>query len=84
MRWLLGNLAHYTAEEAVGYRRMPELEQLILHRLQELDVLVREAYDAYDYKRIVAALSNFMNVEPERLLLRHPQGRALLRPAHRR
>jgi isoleucyl-tRNA synthetase len=32
---------------------MPELERLMLHRLSELDQLVREAYDAFDYKRIV-------------------------------
>jgi isoleucyl-tRNA synthetase len=63
MRWLLGNLAHYKPAEAVAYADMPELERLILNRLHELDGLVREAYDEYDYKRIVAALSNFMNVE---------------------
>jgi isoleucyl-tRNA synthetase len=63
MRWLLGNLAHYKADEAVVYADMPELERLILNRLVELDALVREAYEEYDYKRIVAALSNFMNVE---------------------
>lgn len=63
MRWLLGNLAHYKADEAVAYADMPELERLILNRLYELDALVREAYNSYDYKRIVAALSNFMNVE---------------------
>jgi isoleucyl-tRNA synthetase len=63
MRWLLGNLAHYRADEAVEYAQMPELEKLILHRLQGLDVLVREAYAEYDYKKIVAALSNFMNVD---------------------
>ncbi len=63
MRWLLGNLAHYKADEAVAHADMPELERLILNRLYELDVLVREAYDEYDDKRVVAALSNFMNVE---------------------
>jgi isoleucyl-tRNA synthetase len=63
MRWLLGNLAHFKANDAVALKDMPELERLILNRLVELDALVREAYDAYDYKRIVAALSNFMNVE---------------------
>jgi isoleucyl-tRNA synthetase len=63
MRWLLGNLAHYKADEAVAYADMPELERLILNRLYELDILVRDAYNEYDYKRIVAALSNFMNVE---------------------
>src|SRR3569623_1987397 len=63
MRWLLGNLAHYKPEEKVALKDMPELERLILNRLSELDALVREAYAQYDYKRVVAALSNFMNVE---------------------
>jgi isoleucyl-tRNA synthetase len=63
IRWLLGNLAHYKASERVDYADMPELERLVLHRLKELDGTVREAYDTYDYKRIIAALSNFMNIE---------------------
>ncbi|MGN6156583.1 MAG: isoleucine--tRNA ligase [Devosia sp.] len=63
MRWLLGNLAHFKPGERVALAEMPELERLILNRLSELDALVREAYAQYDYKRVVAALSNFMNVE---------------------
>jgi len=63
MRWLLGNLAHYKPNEAVALKDMPELERLILNRLSELDAQVREAYGQYDFKRVVAALSNFMNVE---------------------
>jgi isoleucyl-tRNA synthetase len=39
---------------------MPELERLMLHRLTELDVLVRKAYADFDYKRIFAALNAFM------------------------
>ena len=42
---------------------MPELEQLMLSRLAALDAVVRDAYDNYDYKRAVSALSNFMNLE---------------------
>ena len=63
MRWLLGNLAHFKDGERVAVKDMPELERLILNRLHELDAVVREAYREYAYKRIVAALSNFMNVE---------------------
>ncbi len=63
MRWLLGNLAHYKPDEAVAVADMPELERLILNRLAVLDQLVREAYRDYDYKRVVAALSNFMNID---------------------
>jgi len=39
---------------------MPELERLMLHRLAELDELVRKYYAEFDYKRIFAALSAFM------------------------
>ena len=42
---------------------MPELERLMLHRLAELDGTIREAYADYDYKRVVAALSQFMNTD---------------------
>ncbi|HEY0920212.1 isoleucine--tRNA ligase [Devosia sp.] len=63
LRWLLGNLAHYRPEERVEHARMPELERLILSRLAELDGQVREAYQGYDYKRVVALLANFMNIE---------------------
>jgi isoleucyl-tRNA synthetase len=42
---------------------MPELERLMLHRLAELDELVRQAYADFDYKRIFAALNAFMTVD---------------------
>ncbi len=60
LRWLLGNLAHFHAAERVAHDRMPELERLMLHRLAELDALVRGAYADFDFKRIFAALSAFM------------------------
>ncbi len=63
MRWLLGNLAHFKGEERVPFKDMPELERVILSRLAEVGDTVREAYDTYDYKRIVAVLSNFMNID---------------------
>jgi isoleucyl-tRNA synthetase len=60
IRWMLGNLAHFTAEDRVKLQDMPELERLMLHRLAELDQLVRQAYADFDYKRIFAALNAFM------------------------
>src|SRR2546421_8610520 len=62
-RWMLGSLAHFRAEDRVAFEAMPELERLMLHRLAELDALVREAYAAFDYKRIFAALTAFMTVD---------------------
>ncbi|MEL6946403.1 MAG: isoleucine--tRNA ligase [Pseudomonadota bacterium] len=62
LRWMLGTLAHHT-DETVPVDDMPELERLMLHRLAELDTVVRDGYDAFDFKRVFAALSNFTNIE---------------------
>jgi isoleucyl-tRNA synthetase len=62
VRWMLGTLAHDKGE-VVALADLPELEQLMLHRLAELDKLVREGYDAFDFKRIARALIDFANVE---------------------
>ncbi|HLH10616.1 MAG TPA: isoleucine--tRNA ligase [Methylovirgula sp.] len=61
IRWMLGSLAHY---EASGQKAdMPELERLMLHRLAELDEDVRQAYERFDYKRVVARLTGFLNTD---------------------
>jgi isoleucyl-tRNA synthetase len=60
IRWMLGSLAHFHEEDRVKLDKMPELERLMLHRLAELDALVKQAYADFDYKRIFAALSSFM------------------------
>jgi isoleucyl-tRNA synthetase len=60
VRWMLGSLAHFHEEDRVKADKMPELERLMLHRLVELDAVVRKAYADFDYKRIFAALSSFM------------------------
>jgi len=63
IRWMLGSLAHFKDEDRVKVEQMPELERLMLHRLVELDELVRKAYADFDYKRIFAALSAFMTAD---------------------
>ena len=63
IRWMLGSLAHFHEEDRVAFEKMPELERLMLHRLSELDELVRKAYADFDYKRIFAALSHFMTTD---------------------
>jgi isoleucyl-tRNA synthetase len=63
LRWMLGNLAHLRPGDEVAHAAMPELERLMLNRLAELDALVRQAYANFDYKRIFAALNQFMTVD---------------------
>ncbi len=62
VRWMLGTLAHDEGEE-IALADMPELERLMLHRLSQLDAVVREGYDAFDFKKIARALIDFSNVE---------------------
>ncbi|RWP73191.1 isoleucine--tRNA ligase [Mesorhizobium sp.] len=62
IRWMLGTLAHDDGEE-VPLDKMPELERLMLHRLSELDEVVRAGYDAFEFKRITRMLLDFMVVE---------------------
>ena len=59
MRFLLGNLAHYSPDQRVAYADMPELERFMLHRLWELDSVVRKAYENFDFKRVFSSLFNF-------------------------
>jgi isoleucyl-tRNA synthetase len=63
IRWMLGTLHHFQPEDEVDYGEMPELERLMLHRLAEQDAIVRKAYEAFDFKTVVATLSAFMNSE---------------------
>ncbi len=61
LRWLLGNLSHRDpAAPEVAHADMPELELLLLHRLAEVGDEVRAAYDAFDFRRVVAVLTAFM------------------------
>ena len=62
---MLGALAHLRPEDRVKFKDMREfeLERLMLHRLTELEEDVRQAYAAYDYRKVVAMLTHFMNSE---------------------
>ncbi|WP_208440295.1 isoleucine--tRNA ligase [Bartonella raoultii] len=62
IRWMLGTLAHDGGEE-IPYCALPDLEKLILHRLFELDQLINQAYDAFDFKKIMRALLDFSIIE---------------------
>ncbi len=62
IRWMLGALAHYEPSKAHDIAP-DEIDRLMLHRLAELDDEIREAYANFDYKKVVAALSLFMNTD---------------------
>ena len=62
-RFLLGNLDGFDDSEKLALADMPELERYMLHRLAELDQLVRENYNRFDFRKIYQALFNFMTVD---------------------
>jgi isoleucyl-tRNA synthetase len=63
IRWMLGSLHHFHEADRIPFESMPELERFILHRLAELDGEIREAYAAFDYKKVVALLNSFMTTD---------------------
>ena len=63
IRWMLGTLAHRESGDSVDYAAMTDLERLMLHKLAELDLKVREAYDNFDFARVIAALTAFLNAD---------------------
>jgi len=63
MRFMLGSLAQFSDSDETAPADMPELERLILHRLSELDALVRKGYDAYDFQGVFQAIFSFATVD---------------------
>lgn len=63
LRYLLGALDGYEAEETALLSEFPSLERWVLHRMAELDEAVRAAYDAHDFKRVMALLLNFCAID---------------------
>ena len=63
LRYLLGALDGFSAAEAAGIEAMPELERWVLHRLAELDALVRRAVEDFDFHGMFTALHNFCAVD---------------------
>ena len=63
LRFLLGNLAGFDERERLPVADMPELERWVLHRLAELDGLVRDCCQSYDFHRLFVQLYNFCTVD---------------------
>ncbi|MGH1479622.1 MAG: isoleucine--tRNA ligase [Geminicoccales bacterium] len=59
LRFLLGNLADFIESERMSASDMPELERWVLHRLVEVDQVVREANESFDFARLYSTVHNF-------------------------
>ncbi|NDW53994.1 isoleucine--tRNA ligase [Aliiroseovarius sp. PrR006] len=63
MRFMLGNLHEFDEAERVDVADMPELERWVLHRLAELDHVVRDGYRKFDFQGVFSAVFNFATVD---------------------
>ncbi|MCA0449526.1 MAG: class I tRNA ligase family protein, partial [Proteobacteria bacterium] len=63
LRYLLGALEGYDAKENVPVAQLPELERYVLHKLRDLDLLLRECLATHDFTRFYVALHNFCAVD---------------------
>ncbi len=63
LRYLLGNLSGFSDAERVAPEQMPELERYVLHRLWQLDQVIRTACTTYDFHGLFNELHNFCAVD---------------------
>ncbi len=63
LRFLLGNLSGFDDGERLPVAEMPELERWVLHRLWELDRLVREACHDFHFHPLFTELHQFCAVD---------------------
>ena len=63
LRFMLGSLGDFDPAKAVAREDMPELEQLILHKLAVLDGVVRAGYAKYDFQGVFRAIFEFATLD---------------------
>jgi isoleucyl-tRNA synthetase len=63
VRFMLANLSGFSEKECIEHSKMPELERYMLARLAELDVVVRKAYEGFDFGLVNSTLFNFCTNE---------------------
>ncbi|QBY00845.1 isoleucine--tRNA ligase [Rhodophyticola sp. CCM32] len=63
MRFMLGSLADFTEADRLDPSQMPELERWVLHRLAELDQVVRDGYATYDFQGVFQAVFTFATTD---------------------
>ncbi|MEE2699423.1 MAG: isoleucine--tRNA ligase [Pseudomonadota bacterium] len=63
LRYVLGNLDDFHEDERLNINDMPELDRWVLHRLWEMDCLLREACNTLHFHQAFAEIHNFCAVD---------------------
>ncbi|MEP5731751.1 MAG: isoleucine--tRNA ligase [Sulfitobacter sp.] len=63
MRYMLGALSDFSEADRVDPSDMPELERWVLHRVAELDKVVRDGYAKFDFQGVFQAVFTFATVD---------------------
>ncbi|WPZ22735.1 isoleucine--tRNA ligase [Sulfitobacter faviae] len=63
MRYMLGALSDFSEADRVDPAEMPELEQWVLHRVAELDKVVRDGFARFDFQGVFQAVFTFATVD---------------------
>ncbi|SFT97676.1 isoleucine--tRNA ligase [Sedimentitalea nanhaiensis] len=63
MRFMLGSLNDFSDSDRMDPAEMPELERWVLHRVAELDEVVRKGYGAFDFQGVFQAVFTFATVD---------------------
>ena len=63
LRYLLGALEGMSEKERLPAAEMPELERWVLHRINELDAVVRADIEKYEFNHALIELHNFCAVD---------------------
>ncbi|NDC56111.1 MAG: isoleucine--tRNA ligase, partial [Alphaproteobacteria bacterium] len=63
LRYLLGALDGMTAAERMPHTAMPEMERWVLHRLSQVDQVVRQSVEAFDFTKMVTEIHNFCSTD---------------------
>ncbi|MDC3131389.1 isoleucine--tRNA ligase [Pelagibacteraceae bacterium] len=58
-RFLIGNLDNFTNEEIINENEFPELEKFLLHRLWEVDQIVKNCVKNFNFHLMFTTLLNF-------------------------
>ncbi len=59
LRFILSNLAEFDDEEKLPAAEMPELDRWVLHRLWEMDQMMRKTCDDFQFHMLFSELHNF-------------------------